>query len=562
MCVQGRSTRIASTLCCLFVSACLSASLTAAAAAAGGISKIQHVIIVMQENRSFDQYFGTYPGADGIPAGVCLPRPNAPCVPIHHNPNDLNWGGPHGTEGAEEDIDGGRMDGFLRTAAEQGSKCTTTDPKCTCPTDTLCEELAAYHDPREIANYWTYAANYVLQDHMFEPVLGWSLAAHNFLVSGWNAVCSTTNPSPMECLGSTERSPARNWTDVTYLLHKAGVSWRYYLYEGAEPDCINSEALSCEPSRQSPETPGIWNPLASFSDVKEDNQLGNIQSVSQFWRAVHETSGCQLPNVSWIVPDQPVSEHPPALVSKGQAHVTTVINAIMRSPCWSSSAIFVSWDDWGGYYDHVVPPRVDWLGYGLRVPGLMISPYARAGFIDTQQLSHDAYLKFIEDVFLNSARLNPSNDGRPDSRTNVRESLPSLGSLQSEFNFEQAPRQPQLLPVSPHPGPASPEPGQPKPPAIETAAPSAVTATSASLGGTVNPDGLNVAACAFQLGATTSYGKSIPCAVGPGQGTTPVAVAAHASGLTPSTTYHVRLVAANAAGTAVGPDLQFETPAH
>jgi phospholipase C len=95
-------------------------------------------------------------------------------------------------------------------------------------------------------------------------------------------------------------------------------------------------------------------------------------------------------NVSWIVPNAKVSEHPPALISTGQAYVTTLINSIMRSPCWDSTAVFLTWDDWGGFYDSVVPPDVDENGYGFRVPGLVISPYARAGYIDHQQLSHDA----------------------------------------------------------------------------------------------------------------------------------------------------------------------------
>jgi phospholipase C len=121
----------------------------------------------------------------------------------------------------------------------------------------------------------------------------------------------------------------------------------------------------------------------------------------------------------------------------------------MKSPDWNSTAIFLSWDDWGGFYDHVVPPRVDENGYGLRVPGIVISPYARKGFIDHQTLSSDAYLKFIEDDFLGGARLDPKTDGRPDRRPDVRENAPQLGNLANAFDFSQPPRPPMLLPTNP-----------------------------------------------------------------------------------------------------------------
>jgi phospholipase C len=125
--------------------------------------------------------------------------------------------------------------------------------------------------------------------------------------------------------------------------------------------------------------------------------------------------------------------------------VTTVVNAAMKSPDWNSTAVFVSWDDWGGFYDHVVPPNVDVNGYGVRVPAMVISPYARRGFIDHQMLSFDAYVKFIEDDFLSHRRLDPKTDGRPDSRPSVRENLPLLGDLVKDFDFTQQPRPPMIL---------------------------------------------------------------------------------------------------------------------
>ena len=127
----------------------------------------------------------------------------------------------------------------------------------------------------------------------------------------------------------------------------------------------------------------------------------------------------------------------------------------MGGPDWNSSAIFISWDDWGGFYDSVAPPVVDANGYGLRVPGLVISPYAKRGYIDHQALSFDAYAKFIEDDFLGGARIDPATDGRPDARPTVRENAATLGNLATDFDFGQSPRKALFLDLNPTPGPAS-----------------------------------------------------------------------------------------------------------
>jgi phospholipase C len=222
--------------------------------------------------------------------------------------------------------------------------------------------------------------------------------------------------------------------------------------QGSQPDCQDDSAVSCPPIEQEASTPGIWNPLPDFTDVRQDGQLGNIQPLSNFYAAAANGT---LPAVSWVEPNGTVSEHPPALVSDGQTYVTGLINTIMQSPDWKSTAIFLSWDDWGGFYDHVVPPVVDRNGYGLRVPGIVISPYAKQGLIDHQTLSHDAYNKFIEDDLLGGQRLDPATDGRPDPRPDVREAEPILGNLARDFNFSQPPRAPIILPTDPPPGPAS-----------------------------------------------------------------------------------------------------------
>lgn len=182
-------------------------------------------------------------------------------------------------------------------------------------------------------------------------------------------------------------SPIYAWTDLTYLLHRKNVSWGYYVVSGSEPDCENDQAVSCAPVKQNSQTPGIWNPLPYFDTVTADHQKSNIQSVDNFYTAAAKGN---LPAVSWVVPSGEVSEHPPAPVSYGQTYVTSLINAVMRSPYWDSTAIFLAWDDWGEFYNHIAPSSVDENGYGPRVPGIVISPYAKIGYIDHQTLSFDA----------------------------------------------------------------------------------------------------------------------------------------------------------------------------
>ena len=167
-----------------------------------GIHKIQHVVVIMQENRSFDSYFGTYPGANGIPAGVCEPDPvNGGCVAPFHDSSNENYGGPHGHGAFTKDLDGGNMDGFIGEA-EKGSKCSSTEPDCSACTEgasAKCIDVMGYHDAREIPNYWSYAQSFVLQDDMFEPNSSWSWPEHLFEVSAWSATCSNWSDPIASC---------------------------------------------------------------------------------------------------------------------------------------------------------------------------------------------------------------------------------------------------------------------------------------------------------------------------------------------------------------------------
>jgi phospholipase C len=431
------------------------------------IHKIRHVVVIMQENRSFDSYFGTFPGANGIP-GLAGNPGTVPCVPDprrnrcerpYHDASSLNAGGPHGHAEAMADIDGGKMDGFIAQAeSAQTAYCKQYVDSPQCSLKPQAPDVMGYHDSREIPNYWDYARNFVLQDHMFESDTSWSLPAHLFLVSGWSARC-TTNGGPTSCHAAVQNpgtppgepgnttgvKPDYAWTDLTWLLHRYHVSWGYYVAKGDQPDCPDDQ-VSCAPVAQNSKTPGIWNPLPWFDTVREDHQVSDIRPLTDFYK---EAKKGTLPSVSWITPAQAVSDHPPALITAGQAYVTGLVNMIMRSPDWDSTAIFLAWDDWSGFYDHVKPPTVDGQGYGLRVPALVISPYAKKGYIDHQILSFDAYLKFIEDDFLHQQRIDPTIDGRPDPRPDVRENAPILGNLTHDFDFNQEPRQPFILPRHP-----------------------------------------------------------------------------------------------------------------
>jgi phospholipase C len=423
-----------------------------------GIMNLEHLIFIVQENRSFDHYFGTYPGADGIPMRpdgtpeVCVPDPvGGGCVRPFHSSELVNIGSTHNRRASMISVDNGQMDGFLRSHYYTCLKRGTTED-CGRQPDGGAPDLMSYHDRREIPNYWAYADRFVLQDRMFAPTDSWTLPSHLYLVSGWSASC--TDPrDPMSCrsdveqedrLGGdvpqNERPATWAWTDITWLLHRAGVSWRWYSSDVAcTPRTSRAVCLAHGP------TP-LQNVMPYFTDVHQTKQMPNIQTHRDFFRAL-ETD--RLASVSWIVPGRGgISEHPATghALTDGQAFVTRLVNAVMHSDAWWHSAIFITWDDWGGFYDHVPPPRVDQGGYGLRVPGLLISPWAdRSLHIDDQVLSFDAYLKLIEDRFLGGERLDPKTDGRPDPRPTVREEIRILGDLSREFDFEQRPIAPMTL---------------------------------------------------------------------------------------------------------------------
>jgi phospholipase C len=300
---------------------------------------------------------------------------------------------------------------------------------------------------------------------LFESVRSWSWPAHLDLASEWVATCTdyskastcTTTPDAILPHADTQLP----WVNLFQLLDRKHVSWKYYLEGGAQPDCPDG-STSCEPQAQSPGVPSIWNPAPYFAWVKTRGAAylrNHNPPVEQFLRDVQNGA---LPQVSWIVPEDADSEHPPFGVTRGMEFVTSMVNAVMQSPYWADTAIFIAWDDWGGFYDHAVPPNVDRnssstpiQGFGIRVPGIMVSAYAKPGMIDHAVLSFNSYATFIEDLFMGGARLDPARMGNPDSRPDVRDALTEvtfpdgtktpMGNLMDEFDFTQAPLPPLVL---------------------------------------------------------------------------------------------------------------------
>ncbi len=436
---------------------------------------IQHVIIIMQENRSFDSYFGTYPGAHGIPRNVCVPldptNPSGGCVRPFHDVHDANAGGPHGYGNAQFDLDDGitkaLMDGFVysQTTGQYPFVCNKPNNALNCANikdGVARHDAVGYHNAAELPNYWAYAQHFVLQDQMFEGVRSWSGPSHLDLASEWAAKCKNQH-DVRTCQTSTavNHTPLWPWANLFQLLDKYNVSWKYYLGTGTEPDC-DDDQMTCDPQIQTPQVGSFWNPAPYFTSVQAKGPAylaAHDQDVNQF---LVDAKNNALPQVSWIIPSSTYSEHPNSGVTTGMEYVTSLVNAVMTSPAWSSSAIFIAWDDWGGFYDHVTPPDVDMngtaypvQGFGLRVPGLLISPYARAGLIDHNVLSFDSYATFFEDLFMGGARLDPKALGVPDSRPTIRDALRTvtflgghtrrIGKLIDEFDFAQAPLPPLVL---------------------------------------------------------------------------------------------------------------------
>ncbi|HUR13670.1 MAG TPA: alkaline phosphatase family protein [Mycobacteriales bacterium] len=370
---------------------------------------IKHVVSLMQENHSFDNYFGTYPGADGIPAGTCMPRdparPAAGCVRPFHLGNvpisDLG----HNRTVFEHERNGGKMDGFVSAFTRQGVQNPT--------------QAMGHYDDRDLPWYWNVADQYVLFDRHFTSAHGGSVKNHMYWVAAQQGLSATT----------AEVMP-RDGFDVPTIfdrLQASGVSWKFYV-QNYDPTITFRNRAQGDRGAQV-----VWVPLLAFPRFLDSPELfSHIVPIEEYYQ---DLANGTLPAVSYIAPSG-ASEHPPGSIAAGEAFVRTLVTSLMRSSAWSTSAFMWTYDDWGGWYDHVAPVEVDAFGYGFRAPMLLVSPYARRGVIDHNTADFTSQLAFIEKNW----RLAPlsSRDA-------------AAYPLTDAFDFASPPRPPEVISAVRHP---------------------------------------------------------------------------------------------------------------
>jgi phospholipase C len=346
---------------------------------------LQHFVFIIKENHSYDNYFGAFPGGDGATSGVISTGQVVRLAPMPDQPpHDLG----HSTEAALGAFDGGKMDNFDLIVGGNFNG-----------------ELMAYRQfiQPDIPNYWAYAQNFTLADRMFSSFHGPSFPNHFYSVaatsdgalsipldpfrskgeSGGNAWGCDSSPTmsvrTLDAEGNLEALfPCFDFQTLADTLQSAGLTWKFYAPSKGEKGYAYSTLDGIDHIRNS----ALWNT--------------NVLPVTQFNQDAREG---HLPSVSWVVPPGNADEHPPGGTCAGENWTVKQIDAIMRGPDWKSTAIFLTWDDFGGFYDHVYPPSVDGFGLGPRVPMLIISPYAIAGHISHTQYEYSSVLKTIEERF-------------------------------------------------------------------------------------------------------------------------------------------------------------------
>jgi phospholipase C len=358
----------------------------------GGLGKIQHIVVIVQENRSVDDLFNGFPGADTVTSGksstgAVISLHSADLVTTY----DLN----HEHDAWTTEYNNGGMNGF---DLEQVKPDPSTSPPP--------HAAYAYVPQAEVQPYWTMAEQYTFADRMFQTNQGPSFAAHLYIVNGTSAIDSTDTlyemslplvpggggstagcDSPPGTLArlinpvtndqSQTAFPCFEHKTIWDLLDAHGVSWKYY-----EDDVIGA---------------GLWFAPDAIKHIRYGPDYAKV--IAPNTTILSDIQSGQLPAVSWVIPDGNQSDHPNEAQDTGPSWVATVVNAIGNSLYWNSTAIFVVWDDWGGWYDHVKPPIYNYYELGFRVPFIVISPYAKNGYVSHVQHEFGSMLKFTEEVF-------------------------------------------------------------------------------------------------------------------------------------------------------------------
>ena len=382
-----------------------------------GIQKIQHIVFLIKENRTFDHYFGTYPGADGATSGKTS---TGKTIPLSHAPDETPWDIGHSWRDALIAINNGKMNKFdlVENGEMEGYKLPYTQ---------LYEA--------DIPNYFSYARNFVLADRMFSSMAGPSFPNHLYTVAAENGGI-LDNPHPNHynwgCDSDEDQSvpvqkpdgrltnepPCVDFQTLADSLQAAHISWKYYAPPKGKYGYQWSTLDAIKHIRESP----LW-----AQHVVNDDQFAS------------DALNGKLPAVSWLVTGDD-SEHPPLSTCAGENWSVRQLNAVMKGPDWNSTVVFLTWDDFGGFYDHVPPPPIGNSTLGPRVPLLIISPYARKGFISHTQYEFSSFLKFAEVRF--GLRALTDRDSK-------------AGDMLDSFDFNREP-QPTLIlqerscPIVPH----------------------------------------------------------------------------------------------------------------
>jgi len=388
------------------------------------IGPINHVIVIIQENRSFDNLFNGFPGADTVQVGK---KHDGTTIPLAMVP--LNGG--HALSAAFNSFsiayDNGKMDGF--DLVPKGGKPEGAEPY-------------VFVDPSNIQGYLALAHQYTIADRMFSSQRAQSYPAHQYLIRGSSSnIIGNTAPVKKYAWGCDTPgqtapyliSPGKlGRTSTCYdaqtlgdLADNAGVSWRFY------SPTIGFNGF-------------MWNAYDSITHIRNGVDWTKDMSTPETTILTDIATG-NLASVSYVVPANTNSDHSPSHGGNGPNWVISIVDAVGESQYWNSTTILITWDDWGGFYDHVPPPTLDEIGLGERVPLLVVSPYARVGYVSHTQHEFGSIIHYIESTFALGSL------GMTDARAD---------NLSDCFNFGQPPT---IFTPIPH-GTFSPDyPGEPAP---------------------------------------------------------------------------------------------------